>query len=274
MSGKGVFYALIFREVAWFRRFIGDYVTIWLLPTLYGVGVIFLPSIMGGLDFVLERMSHVFNRELTLTDALAFSLSLSGIITIVAVNVGDILQTLYAEFKLYGSSLMILESTSIPSYVIITSLVRPVIMTLMSTLYLVPTLILILRGNGILLYLYLLTPLLACSVILGLLSGILGSAIVFYTNVRRPWSVSNIVVPALLAGSGIYIPLKLVPFLLRFFALFTPVPYTVELIQSLLLQGLSHDFLGLLGVITGLFTIYYVLSIWVHKTAELKVRGG
>lgn len=274
MSIKGVLTALVYREVAWLKRFIGDYVTIWLLPSIYGVGIVFLPTLMGDIDFVLQRFSSLFNHVMTLTDALVFSLSLSAILTVVAVTVGDVVQTLYAEFKVYGSFTIILESTSIPVYVSATSVIRPLIMTFLSTLYLVPALSILLGSTGLSLYLQLLAALTLSSLVLGVLSGIIGVLIVFYTNVKRPWSVSNTIVPILLSGAGVYIPLQLVPLVLRAIASATPIPYTVELIQLVVLKGFPPEVYTPLTVISMLFTAYYLVAVSINKTVDTRVRRG
>jgi hypothetical protein len=124
MSIRGIFTALVYREVAWLKRFIGDYVTIWLLPSIYGLGIVFLPTLMSDIDFVLQRFSNLFNHPIGLTDALVLSLSLSAILTVVAVTVGDVVQTLYAEFKVYGSFTIILETVSVSAYVLATFVSR------------------------------------------------------------------------------------------------------------------------------------------------------
>jgi ABC-2 type transport system permease protein len=272
MSIRGVFTALVYREVAWLKRFIGDYVTIWLLPSVYGLGIVFLPTLMSDIDFVLQRFSTLFNHPMGLTDALVLSLSLSAILTVVAVTVGDVVQTLYAEFKVYGSFTIILETVSVSAYVLATSFMRPLIMTVLSTLYLIPALSILLGPAGLYLYFQLLTALTLSSLVLGVLSGITGILIVFYTNVKRPWSVSSTIVPIMLSGAGVYIPIHLVPLILKTISSITPVPYTVELIQLIVLKGFSLEVSTPLVIIAMLFTAYYLTAFGISKNADVRVR--
>jgi len=274
MSIRGVFTALVYREVAWLKRFIGDYVTIWLLPSIYGLGIVFLPTLMSDIDFVLQRFSNLFNHPMGLTDALVLSLSLSAILTVVAVTVGDVVQTLYAEFKVYGSFTIILETVSVSTYVLATSFMRPLIMTVLSTLYLIPALSILLGPAGLYLYFQLLIALTLSSLVLGVLSGIIGILIVFYTNVKRPWSVSSTIVPIMLSGAGVYIPIHLVPLILKTISSITPVPYTVELIQLIVLKGFSLEVSTPLVIIAMLFTAYYLTAFGISKNVDVRVRKG
>ena len=266
--------AVIYREVAWFRRFLADYIVSWILPLLFAAGLVFLPASLSNIDTVVKRMSALYGVELSLVDAYTVSLVLTGIISVVAAVVNDVMQTLFAEFRFMDVSSMILESTDLKKYIAVNAILRPAIMTLMLTLYLAPMLVVIHGLEGLEMFLITEAALLASAISLGVFATLFAVPLTFYTRISRPWTVSNIVAPAILAGAGIYVPLELVPLALRLFASLTPVPYTSRALYAIALKGFPQELKSFAVVLVILTALYITISGLLSKYAEARVRRG
>ncbi len=274
MSLLSIFMAVLYREIVWFKRFISEYAVMWIIPLLFSFGVVFLPATMSGIDVVCRRMGELFGTELSLRDALVLSVSLSSVISLVAVIVNDTVQTVYNEAKVIGVLQTILEATSMRSYYLAIALVRTPFMALASTLYLAPTLTLIAGLEGFVTYLLLLVPLILSSFALAFYSLAIALPITFYTNISRPWIVPNTLVPALLAGSGLYIPVTLVPMVLRAIAYTSPVPLLCQALQVVVLYGYPSRMVQIALVITILLTVYLSISQGIAYLSDAKARRG
>lgn len=267
----GVCKAILYREFAWFKRFLPDYIISWIFPFIFALSVIFLPASISGLNNVLERMSSLFGTSLNLNTALVLAISITGIINMVSIVVNDILQTFSAEFMYMEAGDIILEATDLKTYILVNAVTRPVLLTALSTLYLIPALTILKGFEGFILFLVVEAALIISAVLLGLYTSIFSIPVVFYFKVTRSWIVGNILAPLILAGSGVYIPLSIVPWILRYIAHTTIIPETSRLLYSMFLN-LSTEVSWFISVSVILFTLYCILTSSMSKIADVKVK--
>jgi len=264
--------AVSYREVVWIRRYISDYIVIWIMPSFFALSMIFLPSIIGNMSETLNRFSMIVGIPLDLRKALVVSFSISGIMAVTGVVINDVIGTLFSEIKIMDVTPIILESVSMKNYLIATSIVRPIIMSFASTLYIAIALTLIDGINGFLTYLFLEIAIIISSIVLGLYSMIFAIILVFFSNIRRPWTIANSLAPAVLAGSGLYIPISMVPLILRIFAYTTPLPEVNSIIKMLATIGISNRLFISFIVITILFALYISLIRIMSYRVDIGVR--
>ncbi|MDK6029231.1 hypothetical protein QPL79_07625 [Ignisphaera sp. 4213-co] len=266
--------ALTYREVAWFRRFFADYVISWIFPLALSVGVIFLPASISGVNTVLSRMSNLFNYQMDLKTAYSLALALTGIVNVVAIVINDVIQTMFAEFRFMEVGWMILETTGLVKYTIANAIIRPAIMTPLATLFLAPLLLYLNGFSGLVTFALLELVFIATSIALGFYSTIVAIPLTFHTKISRPWTIANTLAPAILAGTGVYIPVNLVPAILRFFAYSTPVPRSCEIVYLISLRGFPSEITLFLVFITFLTSLYLAVSGILSKNADARVRKG
>jgi len=264
--------AVAYREAVWFRRFLADYAIAWIMPLLFALGMIFLPASVSGLSNVVSRLSAFVGKHLTLEQAIVFSVCLSSVVTVVAVVVGDMSQTIISEVKILGALDTILMSTSVTTYFAAVAVVRPLILTLASTLYLLPPLAMVEGLHGLVIYVQCLAALLISGIALGLYTTALSLPIAFFTGVSRPWILANLLVPAILAGTGIYIPITMVPTVLRLLALTSPSIEMCRTLQIVAVYSSLSRAVDALGAIAALLAIYVAIACGVGKACDVGAR--
>lgn len=272
MGLVGLLRAVAYRELVWFRRFLADYVVSWIFPSVLSLMIIFLPTLVGGIDVVLSRFNSLFGVNVDVTQVLLASVVISGLVPVVAITITDVCHTIFAEFKYLEVSTTLLECTSLKEYLLANALVRAPIMTFCITLYLIPITILLSGINGLLTYVYVEIILQLTSITLSLYSTIIATLLVFYTGISRPWTVINLVPPAILAGSGIYLQGYTIPLVLRVFALTTPVPQVSELLKLIALGFSLRDLVDVLAISSSLLTLYLTLVGFMGVRVDAKVR--
>lgn len=266
--------AIVYREISWFKRFLPDYVVSWILPLAFSLGVVFLPATLSSPTAVIKNMSILFGVEMDLKTAYSIALILTGIINVVAMTVNDVMQTLFAEFRFMEVGSMILEATSLVKYIALNAILRPLLMTPLATVYMAPLLLYLNGIDGFTEFLIVEAILVLTSVVLGLYATIFAIPLTFHTSVSRPWTIANILAPAILAGTGIYIPVELVPLALRLIALTTPVPETCKVLYVIASKGFSQVLLTFGAVLAFFTTLYIAFSGLLSKSAEVRVRRG
>lgn len=268
--------ALTYREVVWFRRFIGEFALTWIFPLLFALAVIGLPAAVSGFDVVLAKFGSLMGFHVTLREAMLAVIASSSVLNVVAVVVGDVMHTLYFEFRTEETVNTVIMATTIRRYATATAIVRSLTMTSMSTPYLLVAFTFLRGLEGLTLYALIMVPLLLSAVCLGLLSVSIALVSYYYAGVRRPWAITGLLTPAILAGSGVFVPLELVPRYLRFLAQATPVPYTAEAVRSVVFAtaGLLEHLKPYMPVVVAFYTAYYVLTFSVTRVSERKVRSG
>ncbi len=274
MSLKSVILAIAYREYIFFKRFFSEYVVSWVIPLLFALAIVFLPTTIASSTAVTRRFSTVLGSGYSLQDILIYSICMSAVMSIVISIVSDLVQTLYHEYRTLGIMNVILESTSLTTYVTASAIVRSLMMGLLSTLYLIAVLPLIAGLKGLITYLILLPALLVSSLALGLYSMVLALPLTFYLRIDRPWTVTNTLAPALLAGAGLYIPIKLVPLILKVIAYTAPVPQMCEVVKVIALKGFSQSLLPIMAVITALATAYSAVITYLGKLSDVHARRG
>jgi len=267
--------AVAYRELIWFRRFIGEYIVAWIAPLVFTMAAILLPAAISGTSMVSEKLSSILGVKVSFHDAIVYGIALSAILSLVAAVVNDIIQAIAGEVKFVGVMDTILEAIGLRSYLTAVALVRPLALTILSTLYLAPVLSIVLEPlKGLILYAMLLPGLVLSGIALGGFALAIGVVVAFYTRISRPWIVPNTLVPALLAGSGIYVPLSMVPLVLRVIALASPVPEACELVKLVSLTGASPELASYMAIIAFLYTIYISVSSILSRSSEWRLRRG
>jgi len=264
--------AVAYREAVWFRRFLADYAIAWIMPLLFALGMIFLPASVSGVSNVVSRLSSFVGHHLSLEQAIVFSVCLSSVVTVVAVVVGDMSQTIISEVKMLGALDMVLMSTSVTTYFAAVAVVRPVILTLASTLYLLPPLAMIDGVDGLAIYVQCLAALLVSGIALGIYTTAISLPIAFFTRVSRPWILANLLVPAILAGTGIYIPVSMVPAILRLIASSSPSIEMCRTLQIIAIYSSLGRALHELGLIAALLAIYVAIACGVGHVCDVGAR--
>lgn len=274
MGLKSVILAIAYREYIFFKRFFSEYVVSWVIPLLFALAIVFLPTTIASKGAVIRKFSTVLGSGYSFQDILIYSLCMSAVMSIVISIVSDLVETLYHEYRTLGIMNVILETTSLTTYVAASAIVRSLMMGLLSTLYLVAVLPLVAGLKGLITYLILLPAILASSLALGLYSMVLALPLTFYLRIDRPWTVTHILAPALLAGAGLYIPIKLVPLVLKVIAYTSPVPQMCEAIKVIALKGFSQSLLPIMVVITALATAYSAVITYLGKLSDVHARRG
>ena len=265
--------AVLYREVVWFRRWFLDYVAAWIMPLVLGSAVLFLPMATGAsLQSVLTRVSRVLGVGLDLRSAVIYSLTLSSLISMVSAVVGDVSQTLINELRIAGTADLVLECLDLPSYLVGVALVRSTFLSIASTLYLLPTYLAVEGLSGLGIYAAVLVTIVLSGIALGFYTLALTITIVRLVDVSRPWTLSNLLVPLLLAGSGMYVPVTLVPLALRLFAYTSPLPELCKALRSIVLHraGLT----ALLSTTILLTLLYVVITGVSARSYWMKVVKG
>ncbi len=265
--------AVLYREVVWFRRWFLDYVAAWIMPLVLGSAVLFLPMATGAsLQSVLTRVSRVLGVGLDLRSAVIYSLTLSSLISMVSAVVGDVSQTLINELRIAGTADLVLECLDLPSYLVGVALVRSTFLSIASTLYLLPTYLAVEGLSGLGIYAAVLVTIVLSGIALGFYTLALTITIVRLVDVSRPWTLSNLLVPLLLAGSGMYVPVTLVPLALRLFAYTSPLPELCQALRSIVLHraGLT----ALLSTTILLTLLYVVITGVSARSYWMKVAAG
>lgn len=266
--------ALVYREIVWFKRFAADYIVSWILPLAFSLGVVFLPATISNINTVVSRMSSLYNYQMDLKTAYSLALAVTGIVNIVAVTVNDVIQTMFSEFRFMEVGWMILETTGLVRYSIANAIIRPAIMTPLTTLYLAPILIYLHGLGGLATFAVLEAAFEVTAIALGLYATVIAVPLTFYTRVSRPWTITNVLAPAILAGAGVYIPVNLVPAILRFFAYTTPVPRSCEIVYLIAIKGVPSEFVEFMAISSFAVALYVTLSGLLSKNADIRVRRG
>jgi hypothetical protein len=266
--------ALVYRELVWLRRFPGVILSGIAVSLFFAFAVVGLPASIGNINDVVARISESIGANLTLQEALLVALVSASMLNMVSGVISNVTQTLYFELATEEVISTILASTSIAKYVVALSMVKPLTVTLVLMAYLLIVLVVFQGVLGLVTCFLLLPPLLLSAFCLGFLSAITITALHYYAGIKRPWVVSGIIVPVILAGSGVFMSFELVPWYLRLIAQVTPVPYAVAAARMLIIaKGIEH-FKTYMPILAVLYTVYYVLAYSSVKVSERRVKRG
>ena len=274
MGLKSVILAILYRDLAFFKRWISEYLVLWMIPMIFSLAVVFLPATLFESSAVVQRVSSVLGAKLSLRDVLLYAITQSALISLTAVIMEETINTLYQEKNFVGVLATVLESVSLRTYLACQALVKPVVLSITSTLYLAVVLPLIGGLDGLVLYIYILPALIVTGIALGFYGLIIAIPLTFYTKISRPWTITNTLIPALLAGSGLYIPLKFVPIVLRALAYTAPLPHTCEVLRVIALKGFSSQLATPMFLITILLAIYVSIDTWLTNLSDRYVRSS
>jgi len=270
---RSIAMAIVYRDVAFFKRWFSEYFVLWTIPMVFSLGVVLLPSTISSIDAVINRFNDIMGVSVDITSLILYAFTVSAIMSLTLVVVDETVNTLYQERHLVGVLQTVLESTNLRTYLLCQALVKPLILALTSTMYLAILLPLIAGTEGLITYAYVLPTFVVSGIALGLYALVIAIPITFYIQMKRPWIIANLLVPSLLAGSGLYIPMRLAPEILRLIAQTTVLPYECELLRIMLLQGLGPNVIRFLAIITALLAFYTSVDTWLTLTADKHSRN-
>ncbi len=264
--------ALLYREVAILKRRFPEVVTMWTFSILFSLSVIYGPSMFLNteVEYVLKRLSILFGKTLSFNEALLLMLTLSAAISLTSIVMSELSQQVIND-KLTGAIEHVLLGTSLTRYYLTYSIVSSIVIAPVSTAYLVPLMILIEGVNGLVTYMYLLPMFLISCIALMLYASIIMVPVSYLTKFQKLWIIPSLLVPMLLAGSGVFIPLAVVPIFLRILAYTSPLPETCEILQEVLLNVPSKAALPIV-LLAIMFTLYLVVSSGVVRLTESRSR--
>ncbi|MGC9121616.1 MAG: hypothetical protein ACP5HP_01600 [Thermogladius sp.] len=256
----------------WFKRYFSDYLGLWLTEVGFAVGVLLTPAYIYGSQSVVSKAGELFGVKPAFTDLLVFSMVLSALLGVVAIISGDMVGTLYYEFKIAESTVLIFEATGLTHYIVVNAVVRSIVNTLLSSIYLLPVLGALKGASGLITYLVVVMILVPAGVTLGLLASIVGLSVIYFVDVRRPWSIAQLLPPVILASSGVYIPVRMIPLALRVVGYITPVPFVVEALQWITLLFNESRISQYLLFLTAIYTLYVTVSVLTINSVDRVVR--
>lgn len=275
MTFKSIVLAILYRDIALFRRWFSEYVVLWTLPLVFSIGAFFLPATLFEIEAVVNRFSNIVGVQLSLSDMVLYAITISAIMSMTILIVDETINTLYQERKLVGSLQVVLEATNLRTYLICQALIRPIVLVIASTMYLPIVLFLVSKIKGLTIFVYVFPSLMVSGIALSLYGLLIAIPITFYIEVDRPWIIASLLMPALLAGSGIHIPIRLIPLAIRLIAYTSPLPYECEILRIMLLRGLNSEIILLITIIVIALAVYTSINTWfTMKTDRYSRRIG
>ncbi len=269
--------AVLYREVLMIKKNVGEYVVLQFLSLFFAMaimGVAYSTSYVASRNLFLEKFSQIFgiSSKVSFTTVLLSLIVLSGLVSVVADVVGTVSQIVIYESNLAEVIYIITQCTSLSKYYAAYALVAGTVSILVSTVY-VPICLACLSGlKGILTYLYVLPIYIICGISLAYYTLCLSIPMAYIMRTRRHWVMSQTLVPALIAGSGIFIPVNLVPIFLRIIAYTSPLPEICTVLQKILLK--NSIMVPMIILFTILMSIYVFISLTLAYKAESIVRRG
>lgn len=262
MTFKSIILAILYRDIALFRRWFSEYVVLWTLPLMFSIGAFFLPATLFDVEAVVNRFSDIVGVQLDLGDIILYAITISAMMSMTILIVDETINTLYQERKLVGSLQVVLEATNLRTYLLCQALIRPMVLVIASTMYLPVALFLTAKVKGLIVFAYVFPSLIVSGIALGLYGLLIAIPVAFYVDIDRPWIIASLLMPALLAGSGIHIPIRLVPLAIKLIAYTSPLPYECEILRVMLLRGLNSDILWLITLISIALAVYMSVNVW------------
>lgn len=264
--------ALLYREITILKKRFPEIITLWIFSILFGLFVIYGPSVLlnTSVEHVVDRLSMLFGKKLSLEDALTLMFTLSAVISMTTMTMSDFAQQIVDD-KFSGAIDHVLLSTTLVRYYISYAIALSIVTTPVATIYLVPLLYLVKGLGGVLIYAYLLPVFLLSCILLSLYASSIIVPLAYLTKIQRLWILPSIIVPMLLAGSGVFIPLTIVPLFLKLLAYTSPLPETCTILQDMLLRAAGKLALPL-TLLTMLMVLYVLLYSGTAKIVEARAR--
>ncbi len=262
--------AVLYRDTRVLKRRMYAMISLYIIPIIFSLAIVYAPAAVTSPSQVLQRFRLLTNLPIeNLSELLALMLYFSSIISITAIGTS----TAYwvAEDDVHEVLYSVLKYTTLSRYVLAELAVAP-LQAVISTIYLVPaTIPLIGVVKSVMLYLmYLPIAVVAMSVLM-IYGYTIGLLIVRLLRTSEVWIVSNWLLPLILLASGIYIPLSLIPAMLRYFAYTTPVPYIME-IAKLILVFRSLSTQVPIVLLTFVATIYVIATMYLARSCEYVLK--
>ncbi len=266
--------ALVYREFIFIRNNIGEYVVLSFISIFFAISIIGIAISVGGTSKFIHRFIQIFqvSNNISLSKIVAALISLSGLLSIVADIVGSVSQIVIYEINFTEVIYMIAQSVDLYLYYMAYALVSGIISSIVSTIYLIPTLLIVSNLSGLFTYLILLPIFIITGIALAYYTLIISLPVALILNVKRPWIISQVFVPAIIAGTGIFIPINFVPIFIRILAYTTPLPEICIILQNLLLKNTIVKSMIIIFVI--LLTLYISTSVVVSLKSDKYIRRG
>ncbi len=274
MSVVNIFRAVIYRELKFLRRMMPEYMFLSFQSILFALSIIGIAMSVSGISGLVSKFSQIFNisGKISLTDIIAAVIAFSGVLSLTADCVGSISQVIIYEANVVDILHLIAQSTYLYLYYMIYALIYGLLSGLVSTLYVLILLVMTLGVYGAYIYLMLIPVYIVTGIALSYYTLIVTLPLTYIVKMRRYWTISQVLVPVLIAGSGVFIPVSLVPLFLRVISYTSPLPEICTILQEMLLKAIQTPTIFVIFV--AIFVAYIALSAYVSYKTEKLVRRG
>lgn len=274
MSFINVLRAIIYREIRFLKRMIPEYISLSFLSTLFAMSIIGIALSVSGFNGLVSKFSQIFNisSKITFTDIVAAVIAFSGILSLTTDCVGSVSQVIIYEANMIEVLHIIAQSTYLYLYYMAFGLVYGAVSGIVSTLYILILLLMTLGIYGAYIYLILIPIYVITGIALSYYTITITLPLTYIVKMRRYWTISQVLVPILIAGAGVFIPVNLVPLFMRVIAYTSPLPEVCMILQQMFLKiSQSPTMLLMLMLI---FMIYVGLATYISYKTERLVRRG
>ncbi|NPA23097.1 MAG: hypothetical protein GXO23_02200 [Crenarchaeota archaeon] len=274
MSIVSVFRAIIYRELRFLKRMMPEYMSLAFQSTLFALSIIGIAMSVSGVSGLVAKFSQIFNisGKVSLTDIIAAALAFSGLLSLTADCVGSVSQVIIYEANVIDILHLIAQSTYLYLYYMTYALIYGLLSGIVSTLYVLVLLVVGLGAYGAYVYLMLLPAYIVTGIALSYYTLVVTLPLTYIVKMRRYWAISQVLVPVLIAGSGIFIPVSLVPLFLRVISYTSPLPEVCTILQEMFFKAIQSPIIFLM--FTAVFVIYIALSTYISYKTEKLVRRG
>ncbi|NPA70621.1 MAG: hypothetical protein GXO26_07405 [Crenarchaeota archaeon] len=266
--------AIIYREIRFLKRMIPEYISLSFLSTLFAMSIIGIALSVSGFNGLVSKFSQIFNisGKITFTDIVAAVIAFSGILSLTTDCVGSVSQVIIYEANMIEVLHIIAQSTYLYLYYMAFGLVYGAVSGIVSTLYILILLLMTLGIYGAYIYLILIPIYVITGIALSYYTITITLPLTYIVKMRRYWTISQVLVPILIAGAGVFIPVNLVPLFMRVIAYTSPLPEVCMILQQMFLKiSQSPTMLLMLMLI---FMIYVGLATYISYKTERLVRRG
>ncbi len=274
MSFISILRAVIYRELRFLKRMIPEYISLSFLSTLFAMSIIGIALSVSGFNGLISKFSQIFNisGKISFTDIIAAIIAFSGLLSLTTDCVGSISQVIIYEANVVEVLHLIAQSTYLYLYYMAFGLVYGLFSGIVSTLYILILLLMTIGIYGAYVYLILLPIYVITGIALSYYTILITLPLTYIVKMRRYWTISQVLVPILIAGAGVFIPVNLVPLFIRVISYTSPLPEVCMILQQMFLKISQSPTMFMILVL--IFMIYVGLATYISYKTEKLVRSG
>ncbi|NPB00670.1 MAG: hypothetical protein GXO10_04785 [Crenarchaeota archaeon] len=274
MSIVSVIRAVIYREIRFLKNMIPEYISLSFLSTFFALSIIGIALSVSGYNGLISKFSQIFNisGKISFTDIIAAVIAFSGILSLTTDCVGSVSQVIIYEANVVDVLHIIAQSTYLYFYYMAFGLIYGIISGIISTLYVLILLLMTLGVYGAYVYLILIPIYVITGISLSYYTIVITLPLTYIVKMRRYWTISQVLVPILIAGAGVFIPVNLVPLFMRVISYTSPLPEVCMVLQDIFLK-VSHSPIMFIMLML-IFMIYVGISTYISYKTEKIIRRG